>query len=602
MLKTPDIADCRVTGGIFRDRMELNRKYLKELDPICLMQNYYLEAGIILPDRQVISEPEKAELHWGWESPACQLRGHFLGHWMSAAAMLSAADGDDELRTKLSKIVDELERCQQRNGGKWVGPIPEKYFKLMESDEYIWSPQYTMHKILMGLADAYRYAGLEKALVIAGRLADWYIEWAESIKDTAPFTVFKGEQGGMLEEWGILYELTNDPKYQRLMGIYRENALYHKLEQHRDALTDDHANASIPLSHGAAKLYEITGEERWKIIADEFWDQAVTQRGMFATTGANSGEFWIPPHAMGSYLGNTDQEFCTVYNMVRLANYLYRRTGDTVYADYIERAIYNGFLAQQNMQSGMPAYFLPLASGSRKKWGSKRHDFWCCHGTMVQAQTLYPRLIWYYEGNIITAAQYIPSEVRLDIGGRKVKIMQCTELKNLNNQVFFDEDEDGEKSRWSLRFDIICDEQTDLTLRFRVPEWLKCQPQVLLNGEIIQAEITDNYLTICRPWKRDTIQLLFTPKVYTEPLPDMPETAALLDGPIVLAGMTDKDIGLCCDFSAPESFLHRRTTHEYKTYVWKQNTYVTRHQPVNIEFKPLYEVTDETYTVYFSKR
>lgn len=602
MLKTPNHTNCRVTGGVFRDRMELNKRYLKELDTVCLMQNHYLEAGIILPDRQVISEPEKAELHWGWESPACQLRGHFLGHWMSAAAMLSASDGDAELRAKLVKIVDELERCQQRNGGKWVGSIPEKYFKLMESEEYIWSPQYTMHKTLMGLVDAYRFAGIQKALDIADRLADWYIEWAASVEKTAPFTVFKGEQGGMLEEWCILYELTNDPKYRKLMDIYRENGLYHKLEQHREALTDDHANASIPLSHGAARMYDITGEERWKIITDEFWRQAVTERGMFATTGANSGEFWVPPHSMGSYLGDTDQEFCTVYNMVRLADFLYRRTGDTVYADYIERALYNGFLAQQNMHSGMPAYFLPLSSGSRKKWGSKRHDFWCCHGTMVQAQTLYPQLIWYTEDSTLTVAQYIPSEAEIDIGGKIIKVSQCTELKNLNNQVFFDEDEGGEKSRWSIRFDIKCDEPTFFTLRLRMPKWLKGRPQLIIDGGSIQADIADNYLTISRTWHNDTIQLLLIPTLYTEPLADMPETAALLDGPIVLAGMTDKDAGITGDFSAPESFLHRRTTHEYKTYVWKQNTYVTRHQPVNIEFKPLYEVTDEVYTVYFSKK
>ena len=79
--------------------------------------------------------------------------------------------------------------------------------------------------------------------------------------------------------------------------------------------------------------------------------------------------------------------------MVRVASYLFKWTGDKKYADYIERSLYNGFLAQQNAVTGMPTYFLPLAAGSKKKWGSKTHDFWCCHGTMVQAQALYPELI-----------------------------------------------------------------------------------------------------------------------------------------------------------------------------------------------------------------
>ena len=32
--------------------------------------------------------------HWGWESPTCQVRGQFLGHWLSAAARIVATTGD----------------------------------------------------------------------------------------------------------------------------------------------------------------------------------------------------------------------------------------------------------------------------------------------------------------------------------------------------------------------------------------------------------------------------------------------------------------------------------------------------------------------------
>ena len=49
-----------------------------ELKSENLLQNFYLEAGI-RTDRDV------TEMHLGWESPTCQLRGHFLGHWLSAA-------------------------------------------------------------------------------------------------------------------------------------------------------------------------------------------------------------------------------------------------------------------------------------------------------------------------------------------------------------------------------------------------------------------------------------------------------------------------------------------------------------------------------------
>lgn len=103
----------------------------------------------------------------------------------------------------------------------------------------------------------------------------------------------------------------------------------------------------------------------------EIFKCAVTDRGTYATSGANSGEFWVPPHQQGHFLGASDQEFCTVYNLVRTADYLFKWTGDTKYADYIERCLYNGFLAQQNASTGMPTYFLPLKHGSKKNGAAR---------------------------------------------------------------------------------------------------------------------------------------------------------------------------------------------------------------------------------------
>ena len=80
MLKSIQGKDVRILPGLFERRMKLNEDYLMELDSGCLLQNFYLEAGIIPPGGQVISDPDKAKMHWGWEAPSCQLRGHFLGH------------------------------------------------------------------------------------------------------------------------------------------------------------------------------------------------------------------------------------------------------------------------------------------------------------------------------------------------------------------------------------------------------------------------------------------------------------------------------------------------------------------------------------------
>lgn len=600
MLKPAEKGSVKILPGVFRERMDVNRQYLLELDTNCLLQNFYLEAGIILPGLQVVDNPETANLHWGWEAPTCQLRGHFLGHWISAAAKLIAADGEPELRVKLDNIVSELARCQELNGGEWVGSIPEKYFTRLIKNQYIWSPQYVMHKTIVGLSDAYIYAGNTQALDILSHLSDWYITWTEKAAETNPHAVYAGEEAGMLEVWAQLYQLTKDEKYLTLAKRYADAGLFRKLKEGKDSLTNCHANASIPFTHGAAKMYEITGDSDWLEVVKLFWKAAVTDRGMFSTTGMNAGEFWVPPHMQGHFLGSNDQEFCTVYNMVRTASYLLKYTGEAQYADYIERALYNGFLAQQNAQTGMPAYFLPLGAGSRKKWGTKTRDFWCCHGTMVQAQTLYPELVWFTDGDKITAAQYIPSEFTAEMNGANVTVSQTTGMKYYNDQAFFDEKDDGQMSRWLLKFSVKCDKNARFTLSLRVPEWAK-GVELEVNGKNTAAPVKDGWLDITADWQNDSVQVFFPSELRAETLPDMPELMAVVDGPIVLAGITGSDCGITGADKLNEQFMPQME-HTYGTFPWRQNSWRTRNQPQSVMFRPLYEVTDEEYTVYFTKK
>jgi DUF1680 family protein len=600
MLKPAEKGSVKILPGVFRERMDVNRQYLLELDTNCLLQNFYLEAGIILPGLQVVDNPETANLHWGWEAPTCQLRGHFLGHWISAAAKLIAADGEPELRVKLDKIVSELARCQELNGGEWVGSIPEKYFTRLIKNQYIWSPQYVMHKTIVGLSDAYIYAGNTQALDILSHLSDWYITWTEKAAETNPHAVYAGEEAGMLEVWAQLYQLTKDEKYLTLAKRYADAGLFRKLKEGKDSLTNCHANASIPFTHGAAKMYEITGDSDWLEVIKLFWKAAVTDRGMFSTTGMNAGEFWVPPHMQGHFLGSSDQEFCTVYNMVRTASYLLKYTGEAQYADYIERALYNGFLAQQNAQTGMPAYFLPLGAGSRKKWGTRTRDFWCCHGTMVQAQTLYPELVWFTDGDKITAAQYIPSEFTAEMNGANVTVSQTTGMKYYNDQAFFDEKDDGQMSRWLLKFSVKCDKPVRFTLSLRVPEWAK-GVELEVNGKNTAAPVKDGWLDITADWQNDSVQVFFPSELRAETLPDMPELMSVVDGPIVLAGIIGSDCGITGADKLNEQFMPQRE-HTYGTFPWRQNSWRTRNQPQSVMFRPLYEVTDEEYTVYFTKK
>ena len=80
----------------------------------------------------------------------------------------------------------------------------------------------------------------------------------------------------------------------------------------------------------------------------------------------------------------------------------------------------------------------------------------------------------------------------------------------------------------------------------------------------------------------------------------MPGVAAVLEGPVVLAGLCSSDCGIRSASGDPTKALVNVTEHTYSTFPWQQSTYRTVGQPENFDLIPLYDVTDEEYTVYFT--
>lgn len=435
------------------------------------------------------------DFHWGWESPNSQLRGHFLGHWLSAAAYLYAETGDSSVKEKADRIVDELALCQKNNGGEWAGSIPEKYLRLMADGQPIWSPQYTLHKTLMGLYDMYVITGSKKALEILDKFADWFHRWSgEMVKEGKSGAVYGGETSGMLEIWADMLAVTGNKKYLDLMERYGSPGMFQELMEEKDALSCQHANASIPWTHGAARAYEVTGDPYWKEVTLAFWREAVLERESFCTGGQNAGEFWIPAGHLAEFAGENNQEHCTVYNMIRTADYLYRWTGESRYADYIERNIYNGLLAQQHPGTGMVAYFLPMGGGyhkgGEKGWGHPTMDFFCCHGTLVQAQTRYLEYIYFTSDAGLTVSQYIPSDLDWSFDGKKVVVSQDFSVKDFGS--------DFGENRWRMNINVKAESPVGFSLTLRVPWWVKGKPVVKVNDEDVKSAVKEGYLTINR--------------------------------------------------------------------------------------------------------
>ncbi|RPJ60563.1 MAG: hypothetical protein EHM23_09960 [Acidobacteria bacterium] len=597
-LKSVPVQKVKLLPGLFKARYDLSRKYVMSLSNENLLQNFYLEAGLKSFLMNNGRKEGGEDGHWGWESPSCQLRGHFLGHWLSAAAWLYASSDDHEAKAKADAVVAELAACQARNGGEWVGSIPEKYLHWIGEGKPVWAPQYTMHKTIMGLLDMYLLAGNRQALEIIEKLAPWYSRWTKSYPNEKWDDILDVETGGMQEVWAELYNITGKPEHLELVRRYERRRLFNALLAGQDPLTNRHANTTIPEAQGAARSFEVTGEPRFRAQAEAYWKKAVTDRGYFCTGGQTTGEIWTPPHSFLNRLSEKTQEHCVVYNMIRLADYLFRWTGEPAFADYIERNLYNGILAQQNPQTGMIAYFLPLRPGSQKVWGSPTNDFWCCHGSLVQAQSRHGALIYYEDEAGLTLAQYIPSSLEWEHAGTPVRIRQTSNSQSRGDHVVHRGDEVLHRpDSWLVDLAVEADREVEFELRLRLPWWLKGEAKVSINGQPVAVKSApSSFVTLRRVWKNDRVSLVLPKGLTACPMPDAPEMAAFLDGPVVLAGLSAEEIRLSGDQTRPESVLVPDNEREWGR--WTPG-YRTRGQERNFRFLPLYEVVDEPYTIYF---
>jgi len=609
-LKSVASGDVRLIPGMFRDRFELNRKYVMSLENVGLLQNHMAEAALWEArlhetQRNRNNDPghmgNEKHMHWGWESPSCQLRGHFLGHWLSGAAFIFAATGDAEVKAKADTIVGELGRCQESNGGEWVCSIPPAYLDRIARGQDIWAPHYTIHKTLMGLWDMYQYAGNLHALDILVKQARWFHRWSATFSREQFDEILDVETGGMIEVWANLFGATGDQSHRELMERYARNRLFSPLLEGKDVLTNRHANTTVPEVLGAARAYEVTGDERWRRIVEAYWKCAVTDRGFFCTGSQSSGEGWTPPFQFSARMNDTTQEHCFVYNMMRLADFLFRWTGDVDYSDYMERNIYNGILAQQNPRTGMISYFLPIEAGGHKVWGTPTHDFWCCHGTLVQANALHSAYAYYEDAEGLTVSQYIPSDLTWKRGGSAVSIHQTMKSdgsRDDNRRTYVASEETWHKpEQWEIELRVKCDPPASFTLSLRLPWWLSGEPRLEINGKAVHASASRaGFLTIERSWGDEVVNLVLPKRLASCPLPDRPELIAVMDGPVALAGLCSQEQALSGDPADPSTFLTPDNEREW----WRQlGGYRTYGQDRAIKFVPLYEVIDESYTLYF---
>ncbi len=593
--------DVRLLPGLLKQRFDVNRAYLFSLANDSLLLPFRFEALMPTPGRPF----------GGWEQPLSRVRSHFFGHYLSACARTVASSDDGELLGKANQLVAELAHCQDANGNGYCGGIPERYLSRVEQygpSDFAWCPYYLIHKTMMGCYEMYKFAGNQQALDILVRMADYIKARVDRLSDTQMAWQLTEEHGGMAHVCYQLYRETGDPRHLALARRWDQQAFLEPLAANDDQLSFLHANTSLPKVYGAAEAYEATGETWYRDAVTNFWSMIWPARS-YATGGSNAQELWSEPGQLRKTLvvhgpecsdaftgcrpANHNQETCTTFNWMWVNRYLLRWTGEPAYADQYERNLYNGIIAAQRPDDGQFTYWMPMAPGTRKVFGTPTESFWCCYGTGVQAFADLASSIYFHDpqDTALYVTLFVPSEVRWQRAGcAEVRIEQQTQYP----------------LRGETQLTVHLAEPQSFTLALRIPWWCRDDVAVLLNGEPLAGPYpASSFYPIERTWQDgDQVQLQMPMHWEFEPLPDAPDLAAALYGPLTMVALADGEVPLKGRRSQPETwitsnqFQHRMPGFPDGARPWGPLRFVARGEGREWQLWPLYALKDEPYTMY----
>ncbi len=507
------LKQVRLGDGPCKIAMEADRQYLRTLPPERLLHAFRITAGI----------PTSAQPLGGWEAPDCELRGHYAGgHYLSACALMYAACGDEDLKNNAASVVAGLGQCQAALKSGYLSAFPVEFFDRLRERQEVWAPFYTIHKIMAGLLDTYVYCGNEQALDVVEKMAAWVDRCTESLSYEHMQRVLGTEFGGMGEVLCNLYAVTGKQDYLEIAPRFDKKQFFDPLAAHRDELKGLHVNTHIPQVIAAARYYELTGERRYRDIAEYFWNEVVSERS-YCTGGTSNRESWnTDPGKLSAELGPDTTECCCAYNMMKLTRHLFGWSPAARLMDYYERTLFNHRLGTINPEDGTMMYYLPLASGYWKTFGKPLDAFWCCTGTGSEEYAKLADTIYFHDDDSLYVNLYIASQLEWPEKGLQLK-----------QETRFPEQQ-------GTTFTVTTKSPTQLAINLRIPYWAQ-GGSVKINGSPLSAfSNPSSYLTLNRVWKTgDKIELSLPMSLHIDSMPDDETMQAAMYGPLVLAGRFD---------------------------------------------------------------
>ncbi len=297
-------------------------------------------------------------------------QSEFWGKWFTSAVLAYRYRPETRMKKVLDSAVKALLSTQTPDG--YIG----NYKKENQLEQWdIWGMKYC----LLGLLDYHDLTKDRTSLSAATKLADFLIK---EIKDRDGLIINKGNYRGMaassvMEPMVRLYTTTGNKKYLAFAEeIVRQWETPDGPELIRKASVNVSERFPTPQSwysweqgqkayemmscyEGLVELYRVTGNKTFLDAVEKTWKNIRDTEINIAGSGA-SEEMWFKGKKHQTQPVTHFQGTCVTATWIKLNQQLLRLTGDSKYADEIERAYYNALLGSLNADASDWAKYTPL--------------------------------------------------------------------------------------------------------------------------------------------------------------------------------------------------------------------------------------------------
>ena len=508
-LRPVPIRAVEMLPGFWKARMDANREHG--------IPNLYrlLEEHGVLDNLRRISGRKQVER-----------RGPFwtdsdLAKWMEAAAFTLQSAPDPKIEKMLEDAVDDLIAIQHDDGyihSFFTGELADQRFRNLHTEHEL----YCAGHLFQAAIAHYRATGDSKFLDGATRYADFLV---------ASFGPGKIEQADGHPEIEMalieLYRTTGRREYLDLAGYFLQVQKFAEKET-----LEGHAVRAGYLASGAADYFAEAGDEKIMEALERLWAD-MTQWKMYITGGIGSryvGETFGWPYELPNERAYA--ETCAAIASIYWNWRMLAISGESRFADLMERTLYNGFLSGVSLDGAHYFYMNPLAC-----YGDYQRQEWfgctCCPTNAVRMIAAMPGYFYSTSDEGVWVHLYDNSRLCWHLlDGTKFTLVQKTDYP------------------WDGRVEItLCPEKSaDFALSLRIPA--SCEgASVSINDDAPNGVLPGDYLKLERTWQPgDVVHLdLPMPVMLQEADPRVKEDfgqTAIQRGPLIycLESMDNPDV------------------------------------------------------------